>query len=112
MAISTVIAPNAQGGQQPSAPVINIDLLVTLDNSYATNGYPFDVGALLKSLGKYDKEPFIVAVLPEGALSGHTFVYDRTAKKLKAFVAAGTEVPNATDLSVTPGTAHVLVIAR
>ncbi len=72
------------GGKQPSSPDINLAVNLACPTSYSTGGIAFDAGAILKSLGKYDQEPTVLAVLIEPA-GGYTFVYDRTTKKIKAF---------------------------
>lgn len=73
-------------------------------NTYATNGVAFT--ATMVGLKTVD---FIVF---EEVASGHRLLHDRTNSKIKALVAAGTEVPNATDLSVTPGNIRYMAVGR
>lgn len=80
-----MVATNAlavHAGKQASSPLAVVGINVTFDNSYPTGGYAWDPQALLKSLGKYDQSPEIVAVLPEPK-SGYMFEYDRVNTKLK-----------------------------
>lgn len=72
--------------------------------SYATNGVA--VTARQFGLKTIDFVQF------ETLVNGTTFVYDRTNLKVKAFVAAGTEVPNATDLSGASSTLRFMVVGR
>lgn len=111
MSLGVVIAANAQGGQQPSSPVINVGFDVTFDAAYPTGGLAFDPAAQLQALGKYDKAPFIVAVLPQGHISGRRAIYDSAAKKLLVWKADGSaEETNGGNLSTI--TFRVLVMAR
>lgn len=67
-------------------------LNITLDSSYATGGYSLTAAEL--GLVGIDK------VHPEvEAVGTHFAVYDYTNSKIVMFVAAGTQVTNATDLS-------------
>lgn len=102
----------AHGGKQPSAPLIALMITVTPDASYpaATGGWEFDPGAILQSLGNYDKAPTELTVVCE-PVANYTFEYDRANTKLKAYVPAGTEVPNTTDLSTTPGPFRAAIFA-
>jgi hypothetical protein len=63
---------------------------VTFDNSYPTGGESFTANDL--GLASLD----FVSATTDGS---YAVTWDKTNSKLKAFVAAGTEVPNATNIS-------------
>lgn len=51
-------------------------------------------------------------ILFEDLASGTQFVYDRSANKVKVFVAAGTEQVNATDMSTSAFTTRYMAVGR
>ena len=112
MAASYAIPTDGHSGKQPSAPNINVLLEATLDASYPTGGYAFDPAALLQALAGYDKAPPVMFV--SGEVKGdHVAEFDRAASKLKILLrSTGAEVAGAVDLSVTPGTIRLLIIAQ
>lgn len=67
-------------------------LSYTLDNSYATGGYALTPA----ELGLVSIERVMAEVIAVGT---HFVVWDEANSKLMVFVAAGTQVTNATDLS-------------
>jgi len=96
-------------GKMPSAPNAHVFLTLTLDNSYVTGGYAFDAQQEFRAKGGYDHKPVLGELFVTSELkAGYSVEYVDDAlvanRKLKVLVPAGTEVPNATDLSVTPGT--------
>ncbi len=96
MAVTNTLVKHA--GKMPSAPNILLALDVALDNSYPTGGYAFDPGALLQSLGGYDKVPVVASVLFEQNKGGFQFEFDRGNNKIIIRTAAGVEVANTFDL--------------
>lgn len=71
--------------------------------SYATGGDPVS----LDQLGLTQIHSWPGVSFSNGTVIIHSF-YDATAKKLKFFVVAGTEVPNATNLSTYSAVVEVV----
>jgi hypothetical protein len=112
MPVTNQPSATAQGGQQPSAPVINIGLDIAAGSDYAAGGYAFDPSAQLQLLAGYDKAPQNVAVLSEDKIvSAHTYrwAYDRVAGKL-ILLKDGADAGTADQSAV--GSIRVLVMAR
>ena len=111
MALGVALADHA--GKQPSAPNIALALSLTLDAAYPAGGYAFDAQALLQSEGNYDKAPPVLAVLGQRS-AGFDVEYvddvDPANRKIKVLNPDGTEASG--DLSVTPGTIKVLILAQ
>jgi hypothetical protein len=108
-----VIGSNAQGGQQPSAPNIEVGFDVTGGSDYTTGGYTFDPAAKLQSLCKYDKAPAVIAVLSEKVvIASHTYewCYNRATGKL-VMLKDGADATTS-DISATPGAIRVLIVAK
>lgn len=99
-------------GKQPSKAGIRFYLNVQGDASYPTGGYAFDPGALLQSLGLYDKKPEVQFVQSE--IKGNFLAeYDRANDKLiYRQVSDGAEVAGATDLSGPTGLLRVKIEAE
>lgn len=109
MALTTALGKHA--GKMPSAPLVSLALDITFDASYVAGGYDFDAGALLQSLGNYDKEPSVLMVMVENK-NGFTFWYNSTAKKLEVYTTASTEVAPGVDLATAiPGPITALILA-
>jgi hypothetical protein len=107
------IGTNAQGGQQPSAPVINVGFDITGGSDYTTGGYTFDPASQLQKVAKYDKAPAVIAVLSEKKVTGghwYEWWYDRANGKL-VMLKDGADATTS-DISATPGALRVLVIAK
>lgn len=96
-------------GKQPSKASIRFYLDFQGDNSYPAGGYDFDPGAVLQSLGLYDKKPEVqfVIVEPKGNFIGE---FDRgNLKLIFRQISDGAEVAGATDLSGANGLLRVKV---
>ena len=118
--MANTVALTEHSGKQPSAPSIALLTAVTFTGTYATGGEDFDAGALLQSLGNYDKEPSILAVQPENK-GGILLRWDRATKKLLAYYAdydavadgALIEFANGADLAAAlGGPLEVLILAQ
>lgn len=111
MALVVALADHA--GKQPSAPNIALALTLTLDAAYPAGGYPFDAQAVLRDKGSYDKDPLVLAVLGQRK-DGFAVEYVDDVlpanRKLKILDPDGDE--SAGDLSVTPGSMQVLILAQ
>lgn len=75
--------------------------------TYATGGQKFDLDAAVSESSAADAgldyQGDVVAVdCYDGGGAGYSVQYDAGNDKLLIFVAAGTQVPNATDLSAVP----------
>lgn len=104
---------SAQGGQQPSSPVINVGFDVTGGSDYTAGGYDFDPATKLQKLAGYDKAPINVAVLSEKKLvAAHVYEwsYDRVNGKL-ILLKDGANDNGTGDVSAV-GAIRVLVMAR
>lgn len=106
MALVNTLA--AHSGKQPSAPLIGLEVLATLDSSYPPGGYAFNPGAVLQTLGNYDKAPTAVAVLPQpnGGWSGE---FDWATSKLKVLKGGGVSNLSLTAAGLAIGTSKPTV---
>jgi len=96
------------GGKQPMAPLFIGEGDFTFTDSYLTGGEALDWVELI---------PAQCTLLEVRASNhgGYAFEYDYDNKKLKAFRCAGDnnameELPDTTDISVTPGAIKVIAI--
>lgn len=104
---------SAQGGQQPSSPVVNVGFDISPGSDYTTGGYTFDPAAQLQKYAGYDKAPPIVAVLSEKKLvSGHVYEWnwDRVNGKLLVLKDGANDATTG-DISAV-GAIRVLILAR
>lgn len=93
------ITVGSQQGQTTMRPSFMQNLSIVGDDAYPTGGTADFAAAINASL---KSNPTVLAVSGYGKTAGaitHFVEYDAANDKLKAYVLAGTEVPNATDLS-------------
>lgn len=97
----TLVKRSAQGGVRENVYDI------VLDSSYPTNGSPLT----FQQVG-FTKAPLNVDFEDQPATAAcRTFWYDRVNQKLLCYVTAGTEVPNATNLSTVTARVKVTSIS-
>ena len=92
--MAVTINPAANPANKGRDEYIGSSVDIVLDNSYPTGGYALTA----PQFGLVN----ILTILPAIALNGSTLLHvywNSATQKLMAFVAAGTEVTNATDLS-------------
>jgi hypothetical protein len=104
----TVAASGGQNGMHSSNRMESSSLLsITADTSYPTGGYT----GLAASLADYlPAGATITGIMQQSHFSGYHVFWDRANDKLQFYAAAGTEVPNLTDIHAVSGEIRVTFV--